>query len=849
MEAGVVGELQRRVLLVPVEGVEDVGRVGPLLALLVDVGHGQLGLDRALVAGEGPEEALVGVDGSLPVAQAVAEHGRRVDRVCRLLVHLVELVVEVVGRVLLAPLLLELLALLWIQLEEHLVVVRGLLVVGDAFVVEAERADLIVVVLGLVAVTLVLHQDVAHAHRVGDPIDLVVVGGGVVEGDVADLGVRELLDEGHEGIGRLAVVLVLLEVDLDDLEGGALVDLGHLPLELRVPEAFLVEEELGVLLQVVPVLVDLEGVEDEVGRLHGVLAARVQRDDLPEQVGRLLELVLVVQHVRDLVEDAAHLGVVLEEAGVLHRGVEELLLPARQLDGVVLLPALDALGLAAAFLLDHLVGREDRGLGAEAGVLALGIDLDDPHVLDEGLVVLLGVVQQLPERVADLVGVLVVGEVAQVDGVGLVGEVVGLAGAAVPRLGQRARLLVVVRGGLAEHLLDDGLGLVDGVLVGGVCPRPRRVTAVLAAEAIDLLEDPILLAHLAVGLDDVVLVVGVAVRLGILEDQATVGLDGLLVLALLEVQVAQAAEHGLDEVLLAELGEVLVGLVHLAGVGEEADQVLEGLVFEVHLQLVGALLLHRVGHDGLHRVDGLAVLADVVVAPGQLVEREGVLVRVAVGGGLLVGHQRGVGVVVVEVVLADAHEGVGDEGALGVELDQLLVGLEGLVAVAELVVRFAHVVGGLVGPGVAGVVPEDVLVELDRLALPVVRLAVVGRHALRVTAVVVEAGVEGDLEGLHLAQVQLAALLEVQVCQAQHHLGAAVALDPLREQALEAANRLEPRLLGQAAVLRRPRGQRVHVGGAQDAPLFLFGGVRDRAGQRGRSALEEDERQADCNRA
>ena len=35
-----------------------------------------------------------------------------------------------------------------------------------------------------------------------------------------------------------------------------------------------------------------------------------------------------------------------------------------------------------------------------------------------------------------------------------------------------------------------------------------------------------------------------------------------------------------DEVLLAELGEVGVGVVQLAGIGEEADEVLEGLFLE-----------------------------------------------------------------------------------------------------------------------------------------------------------------------------------------------------------------------------------------------------------------------------
>ena len=87
------------------------------------------------------------------------------------------------------------------------------------------------------------------------------------------------------------------------------------------------------------------------------------------------------------------------ELGVLAAGLDELLLPVREL---LRLLVLRDLGMGPGgwsrwpvppSLLDHLVGGEDGGLGAEAAVLALGVELDDLHVLLVGLVVLLDLVE------------------------------------------------------------------------------------------------------------------------------------------------------------------------------------------------------------------------------------------------------------------------------------------------------------------------------------------------------------------------------------------------------------------------------------------------------------------------
>ena len=183
--------------------------------------------------------------------------------------------------------------------------------------------------------------------------------------------------------------------------------------------------------------------------------------------------------------------------------------------------------------------------------------------------------------------------------------------------------MVVDRDG-AQALLDQLVGGLDGVLVGGVGARPGALLAVVLEETVDLGERVLLLAQLGVGLDDLVLEVRGGGALGILGDQAAIRLDGGLELTLLEIGRREALEHVADELFLAELVEVLVGLVHLAGVGEEADEVLEGFVLELeglHERLAvrsDRAAAHGVGDDGLHLVDGGRVVTHVVVAPGEL---------------------------------------------------------------------------------------------------------------------------------------------------------------------------------------------------------------------------------------
>src|SRR5437868_6416470 len=77
--------------------------------------------------------------------------------------------------------------------------------------------------------------------------------------------------------------------------------------------------------------------------------------------------------------------------------------------------------------------------------------------------------------------------------------------------------------------------------------------AVVLQQAVDLGEGLFLLADLRVGLDDLVLEVGSGGADRILRDEAAVGLDGLLELALLEVRPRETLEHVADELLLAEL--------------------------------------------------------------------------------------------------------------------------------------------------------------------------------------------------------------------------------------------------------------------------------------------------------
>ena len=322
-----------------------------------------------------------------------------------------------------------------------------------------------------------------------------------------------------------------------------------------------------------------------------LLGAGVHPDDGPEAVGRILEAVLVVEQVPGFVDHTLGIFVVRVQRGELVECGEPLGFPLGQGQLLVFVLLVPGDNLACGlFTLDHLGGCVDCGAGAEHRLLALCVDLDDGHVLLVGLVVALELVQELAVLVAHLVGVLSVGELVEVDVVGATGELVGFDG---PRTrAQLPRFFVVVDGHRPEVLFEEAAGVLDGVLVCGVCLRPGAGLAVVPPKLLDFLFGLTLQTHLLEGLDDFVLVLRRIRRLGVLTDEATVGPNRLFELALLEVHASEALHHLLDELFATELGEVGLGFIHGAGVCEEADEVLECFFLE-HDALLFAFLRYR----------------------------------------------------------------------------------------------------------------------------------------------------------------------------------------------------------------------------------------------------------------
>ena len=362
------------------------------------------------------------------------------------------------------------------------------------------------------------------------------------------------------------------------------------------------------------------------------------------------------------------------------------------------------------------------------------------------------------------------------------------------------RVAVVLRDQIAELGLGEVVGVLEGrlavlaaVLVVVV---PGRARPVEVDQPLDLLAHAIPLVELRVRLDDRRLEIRRLLVHRVLVDQQLVRLDLEVPFPLVVEQGAEPGRVPNGDLLVALLLEVRERGLDLIDVGEEPGEVTEGLGLELDRLLIGGLL--GAGDDVLQLDDARRELLDVVVAPGELVE------RVVVDAGGLRGERalergaRPAHVVVVEEVLSELEVGVRHEPALRELLDQLPVVVDRSLLVARLVLVVAEVEEDLVVTLVRGVFGQNTLVELERVQLdelgfPKEILDLRGLSPLPAVGPLVVR----RLVGVHLDAVAILGLLPVQLGEAEDHLRLAP-FGRLRNELLELLDRLVAHLVGLA---------------------------------------------------
>ena len=245
--------------------------------------------------------------------------------------------------------------------------------------------------------------------------------------------------------------------------------------------------------------------------------------------------------------------------------------------------------------------------------------------------------------------------------------------------------LVVIDRRRHQRQLGQILRRLDGLLVVAVVLVPLGALGVVARQHLALLER---VAEVALALerhDDAILQLRVVRVVGPLRERALVDLDGVEVLGLVEVDVAELGED------LAHVRLVLAAAIELLGALEPGLGVVDRVAVPVLLGEADAEVLHRlgaqigalgarlrlllVGEDDqlVEALDRLRIIVGAVVRPGQLVERLVEVGRVLEVEHARVGGDRQLELAVVEVVLADARPRLGQEAR--VVLDRLALGV------------------------------------------------------------------------------------------------------------------------------------------------------------------------------
>ena len=388
------------------------------------------------------------------------------------------------------------------------------------------------------------------------------------------------------------------------------------------------------------------------------------------------------------------------------------------IDMSFVLALLDLRRVGELALLQLALGDRHRLLQGEDGVVRgalrlrpLGIGFHDLPVLHGGGVPLFERVEDLRVVEAHRRGALALRERVEVLAVDVARQPVG--GSAL----RLDRFLVVVLHQLAQRRFRQIARFGQSSLLRGVRLGPSALRPVLSDQPIHLRDHLIAPVQLVVGEQDLLLPGGRfrVARGARLQDP--VHADGLLEFAVVEVGGRQPLDglHGIGAGLLRQIRD---GAVDRVDVGVRKDDVLERFLAELHPVATGLAL--RIGDHFLELRDGRSVRPGVVVAPGELVERERVQLRQVERGGLLEGLPRPGQIVGGEEVLAGLNPGVGDETALRVLRDQRGVVGDSAIPVAALVEVVARHEEHFVAALVRRVPIEHLLVEADGLpAVPV----------------------------------------------------------------------------------------------------------------------------------
>ncbi len=706
----------------------------PVLGLLVDLALAEVdasGLVDELLARAVQLDEEVGVrDRLVVVTETATEEARGVERRRRLLLP-------------------------GVLRRELLELLGGRVVDDDVLEVAADLVDRL---LGQRRVGLGLDQPLAHLHREADQLGALEVDRGVVDHlvplRVGGVRLGQLLVE-HRG---LAVLLLRLHL-LDLFAGEARLQDEELLLQIVVLLELLGNEEaLDALAQLAVVLLDAVAIEQEVRRVDRQLVGLVVLDDVLEQRDRVVEVVGLVVNVRLLPLDLDELGGVRDVLDVRVERLDHLLLVLGdrllgELDRLLLLAAL-LLALRALLelgdlfaLLDLLLFRVATGVVDRQAVLPrddrrvrrllqplglrIRIELDDLGVDRRRLAVLrrlarrtegeeeLGVVE------GHQVDVLLLREVLEVLLVEVLRERVDVL---VLRL---LRFLVPHRRELTQRAGGGVAALVDRLLL--------EVLAVLElvvdrGEALQLLD--VVRVRLGAGAGQRVakdLVLPEAELGRVLEElhQLAEDLDRVVELTLAVVELGERLHHRRG-VVAADALEERPRLLRRADARVGADRVLLGFLVErdaPHLGLRAPALLRHLDDVDEGRQRALEV-AEVVVDPALLVLGVAEDARVRELQDLVVERERLFELLLLEEVLAEREQCVGDELRLREVLDEALEVLARRILLLHLGQQVGEVEEHLVHALVALVLLPvgDLEVLLDRaeepllLALQVVRL-------------------------------------------------------------------------------------------------------------------------------
>ena len=288
--------------------------------------------------------------------------------------------------------------------------------------------------------------------------------------------------------------------------------------------------------------------------------------------------------------------------------------------------------------------------------------------------------------------------------------------------------------------------------------------------------------------------------------------DRLIELPVVEIGRGQAVDR-VDTVIGGLVRQVSHRSVDGVDAGVGKHDVPERLLPQLHA--IGAHLALGVRDHLLELRDRRLVGAGVVVAPGELVEGEGVDLRQPERGRFRECLPRAPQVVAREEVLSDLHVRVRDESALGVLPDERAVVRDALLLVAALVEVVPGDEEDLVAPLVRRISLEDLPVELDRLlAVPLAAPRV--EPGLLALALLQPLG-GGVVMLLDLFGGGVARLLPPQLRELEVEVGAAIALRNPRDDGAQVLDHLLALAIRRGVALavlggrlsgRRPGGRR-----------------------------------------